>query len=540
MSSPASRARPSLESRTAELQHALATVLEPVELITDLREREALSTDVYGGAEVAVLVLRPRDRQRLAQALGIATRRGFAIVTRGGGMSYTGGYVPARPDTVLIDVSGLDRILRVSAEDMLITVEAGVTWKRIYDTLKPLGLRLPFFGTHSGSRATVGGGLSNGALFFGTARYGTAADNVLAIEVALADGTLVKTGQAGLRHVSTPFYRTYGPDLTGLFLHDSGGLGVKVEATFRLIRAPAHTGHASFVFPDVESTARALSEVARSGAAEEAYVFDPASTRKNLEGADLRQDLKTLAGVVKAESSLLKGLKEGAKLVAAGRDFGATERYSLHVTATGRTEAALEAELDAVRAAAAGCGGTEIPNSIPKAVRGNLFPPLDGVLGPKGDRWAALNAKIAHTDAVELVRACESLLEAHAAEMAAAGVWMTRLLIAQGTHAFSYEPVFHWFDEWLPVHERTARPEFLAGLERPLPNPPARALVERLRAELVTLFAARGAASNQIGKTYPFFESLEPATAALLSKLKAAVDPEYAMNAGSLTFEVRR
>jgi hypothetical protein len=294
------------------------------------------------------------------------------------------------------------------------------------------------------------------------------------------------------------------------------------------------------VFPDVESTARALSEVARSGAAEEAYVFDPASTRKNLEGADLRQDLKTLAGVVKAEASLLKGLKEGAKLVAAGRDFGATERYSLHVTATGRTEAALEAELDAVREAATGCGGTEIPNSIPKAVRGNLFPPLDAVLGPKGDRWAALNAKVAHTDAVELVRACEALLETHAAEMAAAGVWMTRLLIAQGTHAFSYEPVFHWFDQWLPVHERTPRPEFLAGLERPAANPPARALVERLRGELVRLFAAHGAASNQIGKTYPFFESLEPATAALLSKLKAAVDPDYAMNARSLTFEAGR
>jgi FAD/FMN-containing dehydrogenase len=532
------RAQPILETRSTALVRDLGAILQPDELITDLAERVALSTDVYGGAEVAVCVVRPRDRARLARALGVATRSGFAVVTRGGGMSYTGGYVPARPDTVLVDVSGLDRIVKVSAEDMLITVEAGVTWKRIYDTLKPLGLRLPFFGTHSGSRATVGGGLSNGALFFGTARYGTAADNVLAIEVALADGTLVRTGQAGFRNAK-PFYRTYGPDLTGLFLHDSGGLGVKVEATFRLIRAPAHTGHASFVFPDLESTARALSEVARSGAAEEAYVFDPASTRKGLEGADLRQDLQTLAGVVRAEPSLLRGLKEGAKLIAAGRDFGATDRYSLHVTATARTDGALEDELAAVREAAIACGGTEIANSIPKAVRGNLFPPLDGVLGPKGDRWAALNAKVAHTDGVELVRACEALLESHAGEMAAAGVWMSRLLIAQGTHAFSYEPVFHWFDTWLPVHERTARPEFLAGLSQPQPNPQARALVARLRGDLVALFAARGAASNQIGKTYPYFESLEPATAALLSKLKEAVDPGYAMNAGSLTFESR-
>ena len=80
--------------------------------------------------------------------------------------------------------------------------------------LAPLGLRLPFFGTFSGARATVGGGLSNGALFHGTGRHGTAADCALGLAVVLADGTVLQTGQAGFG--GRPFYRTYGPDLTGL------------------------------------------------------------------------------------------------------------------------------------------------------------------------------------------------------------------------------------------------------------------------------------------------------------------------------------
>ena len=135
---------------------------------------------------------------------------------------------------------------------MYVTVEAGVTWRQIHEALRPHGLRLPCFGTFSGAAARVGGGLSSGALFFGTARYGTVADSLLGLEVALADGTLLRTGQAAFRGVRKPAYRTYGPDLTGPFVHDCGALGIKTKATFRVIRAPAATGYASYAFADVE------------------------------------------------------------------------------------------------------------------------------------------------------------------------------------------------------------------------------------------------------------------------------------------------
>jgi hypothetical protein len=274
--------------------------------------------------------------------------------------------------------------------------------------------------------------------------------------------------------------------------------------------------------------------VARTGAAEEAYVFDPESTRKNLESHDLLKDAKTLAGVVRQGSSLLKGLRDGVQLIAAGRDFVPADAFSLHVVCTGRTEAALEADLAAVREACERLGGREIANSIPKAVRAGLFPAPDGVLGPKGDRWAALNAKVAHSDAARIIEASAAALQPYQADMQAKKVWMSHLLIAIGTNAFSFEPVFHWYDEWLPMHERMPAPEVLAKFARPAADPAARELVERLRGVLVKLFSELGASSNQIGKTYPYLQSLEPRTARFVGDLKALLDPAAAMNPGGL------
>lgn len=520
----------------SELRRLLGNNVGAEELIDDPVEAAALASDVYM-AGTALGALRCRSADSLSRAMAILHRERIAMVPRGGGMSYTGGYVPARQRSVIIDTSAMDRIIEISAANMLITVEAGVTWKAMHEALQPLGLRLPFFGTFSGAKATVGGGLSNGALFLGTARYGTAADCMLGLEVMLADGTRVRTGQSGFEHVDHCFYRTYGPDLAGLFTHDCGTLGVKIAATFRLIETPLHSGYASFVFAGPGPTAAALSAVARTGAAEEAYVFDPASTRKNLDANGIKDDLKTLTKVIRNERSLLKGLKSGMQLALGGKDIAAREAYSLHVVATGRTEAAMEADLDACREAALKAGGAEIVNSIPKAVRAGLFPHPNGVLGPKGDRWAALNAKVPHSGAMALIDAAAKLLAPHEARMQELGVWMSYLYIAVGNHAFSFEPVFHWFDEWLPMHERTPERAFLADLRNPAPNPAARQLVDELRRAMTRLFVEHGAASNQIGKTYRYREGLRAETRDLLDSLKRSVDPLNLMNPGALGFD---
>jgi FAD/FMN-containing dehydrogenase len=526
-------------AKNDRLVETLTNILGPDQVIVDETEREYYASDVYSTGSTPAVAIRPTDKAKCAEAVAAAAKEGYAVVPRGGGMSYTGGYRPVREDTVTLDTSAMNKIVEINEEDMYITVEAGVTWKQIYDELKPRGLRLPMFGTFSGYKATVGGGLSNGALFMGTGRYGTAAEMLQCIEVVLADGTLLKTGQPGFKNVDKPFYRTYGPDLTGLFVHDAGSLGFKVQATLRMMRIPAVTDFASFCFPDMESTAKALSDIARTGAAEEAYVFDPASTKKNMASADIVEDIKTLGAVVKGQSGWLKGLVEGAKLVVAGRDFIKEGAFSIHTVVSGNCRAATDTDLDAIRKAAAKNGGEEIPNSIPKAVRADPFKAVNGILGPDGDRWAALNAKVGHSQALPLMREVEAFLDDNKERMDAHGIFMTRLMIAIGQHYFSYEPVFHWFDEWYPLHRRTPEPSHLKTLTEPEPNPEASALVSELREQVVAIFSEHGAASNQIGKTYPYYDNLLPETARVMGGIKRLLDPDGVVNPEALGFPTK-
>ncbi|MSO65918.1 MAG: FAD-binding oxidoreductase [Alphaproteobacteria bacterium] len=522
--------------RNDRLVENLIDTLGRESVITDPEERKFYSADVYAAGKTCAVAVKPKDREAVTRAVAAATRSGYAVIGRGGGMSYTRGYSPVREDTVMLDIGALNRIVEFNANDMYITVETGVTWKQIYDALRPKGLRIPMFGTFSGMRATVGGGLSQGALFMGTARYGQAADNVLGLEVVLADGSVVKTGQAAFRN-GKPVYRTYGPDLTGLFLHDGGALGIKTLATFKLMQVPKESGYASFVFPGgILAAVAALSDVARSGAAEDAYVFDPESTDRSLATPDAVQDMKTLVGVVTGQSSWLKGMVEGTKLVLAGRSFSKESMFSLHVVCGGRSSGAVDGDLAIIRQIAAKHKGEEIANSIPKAIRGDPFKPLNGVLGPNGDRWAAMNAKVAHSQAATLIAAANALFDSYKARMDKHGVTVTRLMIAIDTYSYSFEPVLHWYDSWLPVHRRTPEPAYLKKLTEPKPNPEAAALVEEIRLKIAALFAEHGGASNQIGKTYPYLDNLNANTAKLLRAIKAHVDPDGQFNPGVLGF----
>ncbi|MGB2361269.1 MAG: FAD-binding oxidoreductase, partial [Luminiphilus sp.] len=131
---------------TALLGSALIDALGP-ECLLGEDAKTLFSTDVYGGEIAPALVVRPATQEQAADAVRIAATAGWAITQRGGGMSYTGGYLPTQPNTVMLDLSGLNRIVSINEEDLVITVEAGVTWQQIWEALTPRGLRLPFFGT---------------------------------------------------------------------------------------------------------------------------------------------------------------------------------------------------------------------------------------------------------------------------------------------------------------------------------------------------------------------------------------------------------
>lgn len=496
------------------------------EVLSDAATLDFYAHDIFErGADLAAVV-RPADAQQLSAAVAAATRVGHAVVARGGGMSYTGGYTQGTPGAVLVDTAAMDRIIDINETDMKVTVEAGCTWAKLYDALKPLGLRTPFWGTLSGLKATVGGGMSQNCLFWGSARHGSGPQSCLALEVVLADGTIMQTG--------SDVARPYGPDLTGLFLADCGALGIKATITLRLVREAAAHAFASFTFATHQDALGALAEIERAGVATEIFGFDPNLNAIRMRRDSLTSDAKALVGMMKAQGSVFKALKEGAKVVVAGRDFLKDAQYSLHVLTEARQQSAADADIAEARRIALAHRGAETENTIPKIIRANPFGPLNSMLGPEGERWAPVHGILPHSRAVRCYEAIMALFAARKAEMDAHGIHTGTLITALGGQGTLIEPCLYWPDASNPLIDATVEASHLARLPKRAHDAAAWALAKGLKAALVDIFFDHGAAHFQIGRAYRYRDALDPAADALLLAVKARLDPHGRMNPGVL------
>ena len=502
-----------------------------------LADRELFSQDIWAQGETADFVIRPETTEQLSEAVRYAARENIALNPRGGGMSYTKGYTPDRGKTGMIDFSKMDKIIEINADDMYVTVQAGCTWKALNEALNPLGLRTPFWGPLSGISSTIGGGLSQNNAFFGSGTHGPSTDSVTSLTVVLADGTIVKTGTGGTKGAK-PFWRQYGPDLTGLFLSDAGALAFKAEATLRLIPLPEHEGWLSFEFDDRESWVQAQADMGRLGLACELFGFDPNLQRVRMERASLAADIKTLGNVVtKQKGGLLKGIKEGAKVALAGRGYMDEVAYSAHLVVEGHSAAEIDAKIATLKQLASAAGGKEIENSIPKIMRANPFTPLNNILGPRGERWVPIHGIVPMGDAV----ACQSDIEAVFADMQNEfdkfDITTGFLLTTLSTNGFLIEPVFIWPEEIWPIHEQTVEAGTLKRVTRFEKNPDATACVTTARSRVLDVFEKYGAAHFQIGRTYRYRQTRDDSSWALLKAIKSAIDPDNQVNPGSLGFD---
>ncbi|MFN3945143.1 MAG: FAD-binding oxidoreductase [Allosphingosinicella sp.] len=503
----------------------LADLLGPEGLITDAAECAFYAQDVFAAGPAPLAVIRPADKEVLAAAVALATGEGVAIVPRGGGMSYTQGYVPDAPGALIVDLGRMNRILAIDEEDMTATVEAGCTWEALHRALKPRRLRARAWGTLSGIKASIGGGMSQNGIFWG-ARDGTVANAALAFEVVLADGRIVSTG--------SDFFRPYGPDLTGLFACDTGALGIKATVTLQLVREGAAFAYGSYAFADEGSFLRAMSAVAREGLTSECFGFDPFLQAQRMKRDSLAKDAGQLLNMMKAQGSAWKALKEGAKVVAAGRSFLDDAGFSLHAVCEARHQAAADADLAAIADIAAAEGGRPVENSIPKVLRANPFPPVNSMVGPEGERWVPVHGFLPHSRLAEGWAAIQALFAGRAEEMERLGVGAGAMFAAVSPSCCLIEPVFFWPDALDELHRRSVEPAHLARLKGFARNPEARRLVEELREGVVDLFTRLGAAHLQIGRTYRLGEAHDPGAWALLKAVKQAVDPGGLMNPGSL------
>ncbi len=500
---------------------------------TELRARQLVAHDIFLHAPLLPeAVVAPSGVAALAQAVALVTAQGIAVAPRGGGMSYTQGYLPAQR-WICIDLTQLNQVVEVNTSDLYITVQAGCTWAQVRLALAGTGLMTPYGGPLSGLRATVGGALSQNSMFFGAGQHGTVAESVLGMQVVLAHGELLLTGSAA-QTTNTPFTRIGGPDLTGLFVGDTGALGIKATATLRLMAEPASKGYASYGFPSIADMVGCQVALMQQGLGTECFGIDAYKARNSAQtGNKINEGLKTLGQIARSGATIAAGLKAAAGVAIAGTDYLAVHPYSIHLALDGDSPAHVEQQLARVAQIAQAHHAIAQPSSVPQILRAQPFQPLRSVLAHNGDRWVPVHGIVPLSRALETVQAVEALLGRHAAAMQEHGIVYSPLT-ANLDRAFLFEPCFYWSDEIYPLHVDVLGDTLTAPWKDRTAAPAVLAFVQRLWHEVAECLDAHGAVHFQIGRAYRYLPRLNPTTCALVVALKAHLDPRGLMNPGSL------
>jgi glycolate oxidase len=514
------------------LAEQLTQIVGSQNVLQDDESRLFYSTDVYRQADVlAVAVVRPGSVDELQQLVRACAAASAPMVVRGGGASYTDGYLPIRENTVSIDTSRLKQI-SISEEDMYVTAEVGVTWAELDAALKKKGLRTPFWGPFSGLAATVGGSMSSYAVNYGSGLYGVSAESLTGMDIVLASGELLSTGSAGGKN-SSAFFRFYGPDLTGMFVGDAGALGVKARVSMRLMNRPEGFAACSFGFPDGESTLKAMVEIARLGVVSQNFGLDPRQQKTALTRMASANPFDAAKSVFLSARNPLDGALQVARMGLAGRNFLKNATYSAHFSVEGLTNAEAKAKIAEVRAIARQYGA-EVANSIPTYFNAEPFMELLPILGPNGERWKPTHGIIPFSRLLKHHADFEALLDEYRERMTAARVQLTRMLMFFSTNGFIYEPTFLWEDARSIYHEKVYPAALLPNVPVHADNPEGRALVAEIKQRILDLCVQNGACHMQIGKDYPYLETRKPEMAALIRTLKKTLDPSGLMNPGAL------
>jgi D-lactate dehydrogenase (cytochrome) len=183
----------------------------------------------------------PSTAEEVVEIVRISARFHLPIVPFGAGTSLEG-HVQALRGGITIDVRDLNRVVRISVEDLDATVEAGVTRLQLDKALRNTGLMFPI---DPGADATIGGMTATRASGTTAVRYGTMRENVLGVTAVLADGRLVRMGTRARKSAA-------GYDLTRLFVGSEGTLGVITDVTVRLHPVPEAVAAAVCAFDSIK------------------------------------------------------------------------------------------------------------------------------------------------------------------------------------------------------------------------------------------------------------------------------------------------
>lgn len=196
----------------------------------------------------------PTSTAEVADVVRVCARHRVPVVPFGAGTSLEG-HLLATSGGLSLDLTRMNEIRSVNVDDLDVVVDAGVTRKQLEERLRRDGL---FFPVDPGADATIGGMVATGASGTTTVRYGAMRENVLALEVVLADGRVVETARRARKSSA-------GYDLTRLFVGSEGTLGVITRATLRVYGIPEAISGATCHFPSVDRAVRAVIAILQMG-----------------------------------------------------------------------------------------------------------------------------------------------------------------------------------------------------------------------------------------------------------------------------------
>ncbi|MEJ2276646.1 MAG: FAD-binding oxidoreductase [Candidatus Lokiarchaeota archaeon] len=215
------------------------------------------------------IVIRPKTSEEISEILKVANQENIPVIPRGGGDCEFGGSKPIGNNGIVLDMKRMDNVLNLDQDNLIVTVQAGISWGKLNEYLSDFGLYTGCMGPGSGMTASIGGGISHHSVGGGgCAKYGACTNQLVGLEVVLPTGEIIETGSKANKYAKYPFNRFgNGPDLAGLFCGDNGLYGVKTKVSLQVFPRPLYANYKTFSLqrksPQVSS--QIFTEIRRKG-----------------------------------------------------------------------------------------------------------------------------------------------------------------------------------------------------------------------------------------------------------------------------------
>jgi len=254
----------------SDLFNKLEKIVSDKYISNDIYVRHAYSRNVDIVLQgVPDLVIRPKDAKEISEILKVANEENITVIPRGAGICEFGGSKPIGDNGIILDMKRMNKILNLDEENLVVTVEAGISWAKLNEYLCHFGLYTGCMGPGSGMSASIGGGISHHSVGGGgCAKYGACTNQLVSLEVVLPTGEIIETGSQANIYSKLPFNRFgNGPDLAGLFCGDNGIFGVKTKVSLQVFPKPEYAEYKTFQLPrkEREVSAKILNEIRQKG-----------------------------------------------------------------------------------------------------------------------------------------------------------------------------------------------------------------------------------------------------------------------------------